>query len=206
VPAYSDLLEEFCAALDLGDEVTVVGNSMGGYIAADLATRRPSWLKRLVLVSPAGVLHARLNPTVAVALASAAALTAKVGHHYRRASLTRPRLRRMAFGEVFHYPELLRMELLWEFMSHAVEAPGFLSAVRAMVTYEGFLDRLPEIEAPTLIVWGRNDHVVFAHDAPDWERLIEGLELHVYARTGHCAMAERPVRFNRELEAFLQTT
>ncbi|MGI9556975.1 MAG: alpha/beta fold hydrolase, partial [Solirubrobacterales bacterium] len=47
VPAYSDLLEEFCAALELGDEVAVVGNSMGGYVAADLATRRPSWLKRL---------------------------------------------------------------------------------------------------------------------------------------------------------------
>ena len=127
---------------------------------------------------------------------------AQAAHGLRHSSISRMRLRRVAFRGVFHSPELVRPELLWEFLQHAVEAPGFLPAIRGMAGYD-FLDRLEKIQVPTLIVWGRNDHVVPATDAPVYNRLIPGSALQVYNRTGHVAMAERPVRFNRELERFL---
>ncbi len=203
IASYADLLDAFRGALDAEDCI-VVGNSMGGFIAADLATRQPQWLRGLVLVSPAGISYPRINTRVAETLALGAAISAKVAYRFRHASLTRGRLRRMAFGEVFHSPELLRPELLWEFIAHAITAPGFLAAVRGMVGYD-FHARLDRIEVPTSIVWGRNDHVVFSRDGPEFLRRIPGSTLEVYARTGHVAMAERPVRFNRELERFVST-
>ena len=203
IRSYAELLDGFCRALD-AEDCTLVGNSMGGFISAELAIARPDWLSGIVLVSPAGVMHARMRRGVAEPAAIAAAASARAAHRLRHASITRPRLRRAAFRAVFHSPELMRPELLWEFLQHAMEAPGFLAAVRGMAGYD-FLDRLGEIEVPTLIAWGRNDHVLFATDAPVYQRLIPGSELHVYDRTGHCAMAERPVRFNRELERFLTT-
>ena len=65
-------------------------------------------------------------------------------------------------------------------------------------------DRLSEIEAPTLITWGRHDHVVLARDSAGYAQRIAHGELHIYDETGHVAMAERPVRFNRELARFVE--
>ena len=202
IPAYAKLINAFCRALELED-CTLVGNSMGGFIAAEVAIEDPDWLSRVALVSPAGVLHARMPPGVAKPVAIAAVATARAAHRARHASISRTRLRRLAFGGVFHSPELLRPELLWEFLQHAVEAPAFLAALRGMAGYD-FLDRLSEIEAPTLITWGRHDHVVLARDSAGYLQRIAHAEMNIYDETGHVAMAERPVRFNRELARFVE--
>ena len=67
IPRYGALLEDFCAALDVG-ACTLVGNSMGGFVAAEVAVQEPEWVERLVLVSAAGISHAaapRAHPVVA---------------------------------------------------------------------------------------------------------------------------------------------
>ena len=75
-----------------------------------------------------------------------------------------------------------------------------------MTTLVGYdiRDRLEEITDPTLIVWGRNDRVVPVPAAYAYKRRIgDNAELHVFDKTGHVPMLERPVRFNRLLEEFL---
>ena len=63
-----------------------------------------------------------------------------------------------------------------------------------------FRDRLPEIEVPTLIVWGRNDILIPVEDACEYERLIgANARAVVFDDTGHLAMVERPSRFNELL-------
>src|SRR6185312_14266858 len=52
IPGYGSFVQAFCDALGLG-EVAMVGNSMGGYIAAEVAIQFPSRVSRLVLVSAA---------------------------------------------------------------------------------------------------------------------------------------------------------
>ena len=49
--------------------------------------------------------------------------------------------------------------------------PGFVGGLDAVLGYS-FRDRLPEIEVPTLIVWGRNDILIPVEDAYEFERLI----------------------------------
>ena len=118
-------------------------------------------------------------------------------------AMRRPRLRRAAFGSVFWDPMALRRELLYEQYARGSGRPGFLPAL----TTPGRL-RLPRPARrgrdETLIVAGRNDRIVPPVDAIEYGRLLRNSEAVIFDRTGHCPQLERPVRFNRLLEAFLE--
>ena len=64
--------------------------------------------------------------------------------------------------------------------------------------------RLEEIDVPTLIVWGRNDRVVPVPAALAYKKRIDHAELVIFDHCGHLPQLERPERFNRVLEDFLQ--
>ena len=98
-------------------------------------------------------------------------------------------------------PELLQPELVYEIASGGGK-PGFLDAFKAILDYD-FSDRLPEIEQPTLIVWGRNDRIVPVGGAYRYEQLIPDSRRVIFEDTGHVPMIERPALFNRVLEDFL---
>ena len=83
-----------------------------------------------------------------------------------------------------------------------MHAPALVAAIGGLAGYD-ILDRLEDVEIPTLIVWGRNDLVVPAADALEYARLIPDSRLEIFDRCGHLPMAERPVRFNRLLDRFL---
>jgi pimeloyl-ACP methyl ester carboxylesterase len=119
------------------------------------------------------------------------------------AGIRRPRARRLSFQGVFHDPDAIRKELLWENLVPALNSPGYYDAFTTLVGYD-IRHRLEEIEDPTLIVWGRNDRVVPVAAAKSYKRRIgDNAELEIFDRTGHVPMMERPVRFNRRLEEFL---
>jgi pimeloyl-ACP methyl ester carboxylesterase len=179
----------------------VVGNSMGGFIAAEAVIQSAQAFERMVLVSAAGISHAELLSGPAITGARMMTVITPAVLRMRDQALRRPRLRFRTFGGVFHNPLKLRAELLWEFATGA-GTEGFLPAVRGLVGYD-FLDSLEEVELPVLIVWGRNDRIVPPADAAGYGSRLRGSSTVIYDRTGHCPMAERPVRFNRELEAFI---
>ena len=128
IPAYGRLVDELCEQLEVG-ECTLVGNSMGGFVAAEVAIGEPEWIERLVLVSAAGISHAKMRrePVLAGARLSAAANPLLLRLDIR--SMRRPGLRKLAFGGVMRHPEKLRRELLVEMIAPAVGADGFLAAV-----------------------------------------------------------------------------
>ena len=81
--------------------------------------------------------------------------------------------------------------------------PGFVDALRAIMDYD-YRDRLPEIEIPVLIVWGRQDLLVPVSDADAYAALIgPNARVVVFEDTGHVPMLERPSRFNELLRGFL---
>ena len=187
------------------DSAAVVGNSMGGFIGAELAIRFPARVERLVLVSAAGltVEHQRHEKGLVVLktldrrLAAYAAWLGSKSDTLAR----RPRARRMIFGLVTHRPDLLPAPLIAEQIRGSGK-PGFVPALDALTSYP-IRDRLPEIACPTLIVWGAEDMLVPVRDADDFARLIPNSRKVVWSQTGHMAMLERPAAFNRLLAAFL---
>jgi pimeloyl-ACP methyl ester carboxylesterase len=198
-----------CHLLDhLGIEcATVVGNSMGGFIGAELAIRHPERVERLVLVSAAVFWqeYRRARPLVSLARLTEASFAKGVAAAQGHLAI-RPRLRHAALATAgVRYPQLLAPELSIELIRTARRTAGFVPAVRALAAYP-LRDELPRIAAPTLVVWGAHDTLVGVRHAFEMERLIPNAELVVFERTGHVPMLERPDRFNRVMREFLAET
>jgi pimeloyl-ACP methyl ester carboxylesterase len=201
VPAYADTVDRVCTALDV-ESAAVVGNSMGAFIAAELAISFPTRVQRLVLADAAGIStdsYARA-PLVTGGRLWAAVTARAVGR--QEMVVRRPRLRRLVLQGIVRYPERMSAPLVWELVQGA-DKPGFLPALDSLLAYS-IRDRLKSIEVPTLIVWGENDILVPVGDAERYQRLIgDNARTEIFADTGHMPMIERPSRFNALLEEFM---
>ncbi len=200
ISGYARCVDELCEQLGL-DTVAVVGNSMGGFVGAEMAIAFPQRVERLCLVSAAGIsiVNLRREPLLAVGriLAAGGTMTAA----QQRSVLRRPGLTHLTFAFVFRHPTRLARDLLLEQMQGTGKT-GFLPALDALTDYD-FRDRLPEIGCPTFIVWGDQDLLVPVEDADEFERLIPDARKIVFEDTGHCPMLERPEAFNAHVADFL---
>ena len=200
IAGYARTVDAWCEALGLGP-VVVVGNSMGGFIGAEMAISFRQRVERLALVAAAGIsiTSLRRRPTMTLARVNAALSARTVARH--RELIVRPRLRHGVLSFVFRHPRLVPNDLLFEVLQ-GMARPGFMPAMEALISYD-FRDRLPEIACPTLVVWGREDMLVPIRDADEYERLIRDSRKVVMDDTGHVPMIERPAEFNRCLAQFI---
>jgi pimeloyl-ACP methyl ester carboxylesterase len=201
IQGFARVIDALCDRLGIENPV-VIGNSMGGFIGAELALAFPTRVRKLVLISAAGISAENMwrEPIMAVGRLMAVG-TARVGVK-QLPVVNRPRLRRAALQLVVRYPERLSVPLASELVVGA-GTPGFVGGLDAVLGYS-FRDRLPEIEVPTQIVWGRNDILIPVADAYEFERLIgSNARLEVFDDTGHLSMLERPSRFNALLADFI---
>jgi pimeloyl-ACP methyl ester carboxylesterase len=205
IDGYARLLEGLLDQLEI-ETATVIGNSMGGLIAADLALSSPRRVERLVLVSPAGIsTHGyrggtrgaatlrRLEPIITPRAAWIAANADLVA--------ARPRPRSAFLKLVVKHPERLSAPLAAEQFRGAGK-PGFVGALEATQSYD-LRSRLAEITCPALVVWGDSDRVISARDAEVFAELMPNSREVIFADTGHLAMLERPAAFNALLTDFL---
>jgi pimeloyl-ACP methyl ester carboxylesterase len=201
IPGYGRFIDAFLGEIGV-ERTVIVGNSMGGFIAAETAISHPSRVEKLVPVSAAGLARVTNRRLDAVERAARLFQPASAAVLARRESLVkRPGLRRVILYGIAKYPERLAPELCYEVASGAGK-PGFMDAFNAIIAYD-FRDRLPQISSPTLIVWGRDDRIVPVSGAYEYERLIPGARRVIYEDTGHLPMLERPARFNALLDEFL---
>jgi pimeloyl-ACP methyl ester carboxylesterase len=199
--AYGRLLHDFCEKLGVKD-AALVGNSMGGLVAAEAVLSEPSRFNRLVLVSAAGFINTWLPHQRGKATSRAWNTFGRPFGAAARFFVTHPRARWLMFRFVIRYPSRLGKELLWEQMVSGVPCPGFADALDAVIEYDA-RDRLEEIQIPTMIVWGFEDWVISAAAALSYHRRIPESRLEIFEHTGHVPQMERPARFNAVLEEFL---
>jgi pimeloyl-ACP methyl ester carboxylesterase len=205
IAGYARLLDELLAQLGV-DAAAVVGNSMGGFIGAELAIAFPQRVERLVLISAAGLSthehpgSTRVLPAMRraerILMASGAWAATRSDAVARRA-----RLRDAALGVVVRHPDRLPAALAAEQIRGAGK-PGFVQGLEAVLEYE-IRERLGEIACPTLIVWGDHDRLINVRDADLFAELIPNSRKVVFQDTGHMSMLEHPERFNPLLEEFL---
>jgi pimeloyl-ACP methyl ester carboxylesterase len=205
ISGYARLLDRLLGELGI-DAAAVVGNSMGGFIAAELAIAFPQRVERLVLISAAGISTTghpgsmRAVPVIrrleTVLAASGAWVASRSDTVARRA-----RLREALLNVVVRHPSRLPAALAAEQLRGAGK-PGFLQGLQAVLDYD-IRARLPEIACPTLIVWGDGDRLIPVRDADVFAELIPNSRKVIFEDTGHMAMLERPAAFNALLEDFL---
>jgi pimeloyl-ACP methyl ester carboxylesterase len=206
ISRYADTLDALLTALDITETVRLVGNSMGGFIGAELAIRYPQRIERLVLVAAAGLSVEYIRTKRQKGLRHRAENIAffYIGWAASRSPTVarRRRLRSALLLIVAAHPDRLPAPLTYELV-HGSGKPGFNDALEALCSYP-IRERLPEIECPTLIVWGTKDRLVPLKDASVFEELIDDSRKLIYQDTGHLTMLERPARFNRDVREFLQ--
>jgi pimeloyl-ACP methyl ester carboxylesterase len=205
ISGYARLLDHLFDELGI-DAAAIVGNSMGGFVAAELAIAFPQRVERLVLVSAAGIsTHReprtmRAVPTLERTERALAIIGASLASR-SEAVARRPRLRDATLNLVVRHPGRIPPALAAEQLRGAGK-PGFLQALQATIHYD-LRDRFPEIACPTLIVWGERDLVISVRDADAFAGMIPSSRKVVFEDTGHMPQLERPAAFNALLRDFL---
>jgi pimeloyl-ACP methyl ester carboxylesterase len=199
--AHADVEDHAFHLADLLDQlgvgaVTLVGASIGGWLAAEFALRHPNRVHRLVLIGPLGL----YVPDARGALFFGAAAPRGVG------GLGEVR------GVLFAEPEgpaalgalpddLTREQSLRWFGGLAGAAQ--LGWPAPQLCNPKLRARLGRIGTPTLLVWGRDDRVAPVAQADAWRGGLRDAQVEVLDRGGHALTLEQPVSVARTIAAFL---
>jgi pimeloyl-ACP methyl ester carboxylesterase len=152
--------------------VTVIGNSVGGWVAAELALLASERLSRVVLVDAVGVDVA--------------------GHPVADVSgLSPPEIMALAFHDPA--PFMQDPASLSE-TERAVLANNqtALAAYAPQMTDRTLASRLAELQVPALVVWGESDGIVNVDYGRAYAKAIPGARFIVLPRTGHAPQLETP--------------
>ena len=183
VEDYAEWTRALLEALALS-RVSIVGHSHGGRTAIQLAARHPALVERLLLVDAAGIRAPRT-------------LT-----WYRRvalAKLAKHVLNRLGPpGRALGHRLVGRAASSDYAASDAAMRPTFVRLVNTDLTA-----LLPEIRAPTLLIWGDADEDTPLADGQTMERLIPDAGLVVFEGAGHFSYADQPQRFAAIARHFL---
>jgi pimeloyl-ACP methyl ester carboxylesterase len=181
---YLDLIEK------LGlKKVTLMGFSLGGWIAAEIATKDDSSLAKLVLVDAYGV---------------------KVGGPYDRDIqdiwLEHPR---KVAALKWHDPEKGKRD----FPSMPEDKLAIIARTietTARLCWEPYMHnpklkrRLHRVQVPTLVVWGKNDGIVTPDYGKAYSKMIKGAKFATIAKAGHYPHLEQPDAFMKAISGFVR--
>jgi pimeloyl-ACP methyl ester carboxylesterase len=190
IGTYVDFLDEFRKQLKI-ERMSLVGNSMGGWIAAAYTVAYPDRVERIVLEDAAGfapppnfdtkTLYG-LNPSTRVGMKAVAA-------------------------KVFYNPLFSSDLVVEQALAQRLSAgDGYTvnSLIESITRGEDFLDdRMKNIKQPTLIVWGRQDGLTPVSDGERFHRAIPNSTLIIVEECGHVPNLEKAAEFNAAVLKFL---
>lgn len=176
------------------NKTSVVGHSLGGYIAAQLAVEHPELVDRLVLIDASGMLK---RPTPLLQQ-----------YHDAAMSPTRESVR-ATFQQLVADPIRIADPLVDGFI-YRITQPGakraFKSAFDNSVYNQIGAGRLKQIggrKIPTLIIWGRHDKLIPLEYSKIFLEAIEGSRIEIVEDAGHAPFAEKPAIVYQLLHKFL---
>ena len=193
---YAHLVTALMDSLELPDAV-LVGHSMGGAIAAEVAISFPTRVRGLVLIDAAGAgIRAPMLLRMAQVPLLVTALSGLRGRWITGAILksTYSDPSKVSSGDVDQYYA-------------PVAEPEFGRALRAVLKefrFDALLGRLTGVDVPALAVWGERDRWVPPRLGKELAAELPRVAYVQVARAGHCAQEEAPEEVNRLLIAFLR--
>ncbi len=195
----ADMAEDAVRVLDEAgvERAHVVGTSLGGMVAQELALSRPERVDRLVLActTPGGSKSYPMPETTVALLAEAATLEPAVA------------LRRFVENALTPATVAARPEIVERIMAHRLataQAPAAWAAqASAGATFDAY-ERLGSLAAPTLVQHGSEDVVVDPQNGDLLVRLLPDARLLVFPATGHLFFWEETARFVASVASFLE--
>lgn len=163
----------------------VVGNSFGGHVALRIALNRPDLVGGLILAGASGLIEKSMVSDIQL--------------RPSRQWLSRK------IGELFYDPSSHMREADLDRAHRELSDRG---GARAMVKLSRSArrnhlgSRIPEITAPTLLIWGRNDIVTPPEAATQFMESLPDSRIVWFDRCGHAPMIEKPAEFAEAMIAF----
>ncbi|MGH9939167.1 MAG: alpha/beta fold hydrolase, partial [Blastocatellia bacterium] len=168
---------------------TLVGHSMGSFVAQGVAIAAPERVERLVLVGSATTVR---NEAVAEFRQAVEKLDEPVPVEFAREFQV----------STVHHP--VPNEFMDRVVAESGKAPARVwKAVMAGMLAGDYKARLAEIRTPTLIVWGDRDAFFLRAEQDSLAAALPHAVLKVYPETGHCPNWERPEQFAQDLKDFI---
>jgi pimeloyl-ACP methyl ester carboxylesterase len=164
----------------------VVGNSLGGAVAIELAKRGA--VSGAVAISPVGFWTEREAAKVLRALRAGGAFARAVASRPGLITRTRPG-RTMAFGQLVARPAEMPEPTARAALRSMATSPGFEATRRELLSYrlEG-----PEPTVPVTIAWAAKDRMTPPHQAERARDLLPGARIITLDGCGHAAMVDDP--------------
>ena len=190
VGTFVDFLDKFMSELKI-EKASLVGNSLGGWVAGLMAVKYPHRVEKLVLVDAAG-----LEPA-----------TIDFNRVYQLNNSTRDEIRanlKLIFANpLFHNDTLVDQFMTLRVMTN--DGNTINSLIESIRRKEDFLDsELGKIQKPTLIIWGRQDGLLPLSDGEKFNKGIAGSQIVVFDPCGHVPQFEKAAEFNQKVLEFLE--
>ncbi len=190
---FTDFVMKFIESMGIKDRnLTMIGSSLGGHIAAEFAIRYPSILSNLILVSPAGIakhgsqalndyILAAMYPTLENAIE--------------------------AFKGMATKPESIDMDYIKNFVNR-MKLPNakyaFLAALMGSKRAPNLKDRLDKIRVKTLVIWGEKDRLLPVEYAEEFKKM-DNAKVIIMKSVGHVPFEEKPEEFCRIVIDFIKS-
>ena len=177
---FNDYVMHYVELLDaLGiDKVHLVGFSLGGYLAAQIASQHPQRVKTLTLVAPAGM-RSKEYPTLDVLATPGDQIVGMLASNFEVLKPWLPAGPDPEFMGARYRESTTLARLLWE----KPWDPKF----------KRYLHR---IKAPTLIIWGDEDRIVPPQQSELWRQVLPNAKLQIFKGAGHLVLDEKPEAAN----------
>ncbi|WMJ72573.1 alpha/beta hydrolase [Cytophagaceae bacterium ABcell3] len=178
-------IEGFVEEMKL-DNMTLLGNSLGGHVGLIYTLRNERKVKKLVLTGSSGLFENSMG-----------------GSFPKRGSYTYIKER---VEYTFYKPESATKELVDEVFNIISSIPKCMRiiAIAKSAQRHNMAKEITKIKVPTLLIWGLNDTITPPMVAHEFNRLIEGSILRFIDKCGHAPMMEHPETFNQILIEFLE--
>lgn len=191
IPRYAEHLAAYLDAAGL-PAAHLVGESLGGWVAAWLASEQPERVLSLQLLAAGGT---KANPAVMDRIRTSTLKAVSSDD----IELTRSRLRLL-----MHDPANVSEELV-EVRHRIYHQPDFVAGIENLLCLQDMEtrqrnllrpDRLGKIKAPTLVVWGHENPFGDVPEAKAMHEAIPGSRLELYAECGHWPQHEQHELYN----------
>ena len=187
VEFFVEMLDRFLRALRI-DRASLVGSSLGGWIASAFALQFPQTVERLILVDAAGLFTDISGLPVDLRVSTRRHMREILEHVFYNQALATDSLIDLAYQE------------------HLERGDGYtIDNVLKNLTggRERLDERLGELKTPTLILWGEQDTMIPVATGHSFQRLILGSRLEIIAECGHLPALEKPGELVRHVLKFL---
>lgn len=167
-------------------KVHVLGNSLGGHIALLYVLAYPEKVRSVILTGSSGLFESAMGSSFP-----------------KRGDYDFIRKKTEA---TFYNPEVASKELVdevYDIVNDRNKAIRIIATAKSAVRHN-LGDKLHQVKAPTLLVWGRDDNVTPAFVGEKFHELIENSRLVFVEECGHAPMMEHPETFNKSLREFLE--